>query len=90
MIIIIALGILFYIAVLVLLFTLFSEMAKVLGGEPAASEIQKLLNFTQIFGAVLTVSLLGYHIFIIKELCSLRIKGEFLKTKGLILGKSWE
>jgi len=85
-----ALGILFYAAILVLLFTSLYEITNVLGGEPAAVEIQRLLNLIQVFGAMLTVFLLGFHIFIIKTLCSLKIKEEFLKMNELLLGKSWE
>ena len=89
-IIMVAWGVLFYIAILVLLFTLFSEMTNVVGGEPAAAEIQKLLSFIQVFGAILAVSFLGFNILIIKKLCSLKIKEEFLKTNELLLRKSWE
>lgn len=89
-IVMVALGILFYAAILVLLFTLFSEMINVLGGEAGAGEIQKLLNFIQVFGTVLTGFFLVFHIFIIKKLCSAKIKEEFLKINELILSKSWE
>ena len=88
-IIMIALGIFSNIAVLVLLFTLFSEMTNLSGGEAIAVEIQKLIRFIQVFGAILVVACLALHIFIINKLCSLKIKEEFLKTKELVMGKSW-
>jgi len=83
-----ALGILFYAAILVLLFTSLSEITNVFGGEPAAVEIQRLLSLIQVFGAMVTVFLLGFHIFIIITLCSLKIKEEFLQMNESFWGKS--
>jgi hypothetical protein len=81
-----ALGVMFNIAFLVILFTLFPEMTNMSGGEPIAVEIQKLLNFIQNSGAVLAIILLVFQFFIIKKLSSPKVKEEFQETNDLILG----
>jgi|GEM_PF-4247339 len=74
-IIMITLGILLNIAFLVVLFTLLPEMINVSRGEPIA-EI-RVINFMQVFFAILAVAFLALQIFVIKNLCSQKIRKEF-------------